>query len=96
MDLTLRFGARPARRPLVSSRRTRPRIDEHRASFLEMLDQVNEQLIGAGEEPIAFDHDCREGSAASCGLMINGQAHGPLRGAPRCARCTCATTATAT
>jgi succinate dehydrogenase / fumarate reductase, iron-sulfur subunit len=54
------------------------------ASFLEMLDQVNEDLTAAGEEPIAFDHDCREGICGSCGLMINGQAHGPLRGAATC------------
>jgi len=50
------------------------------ASFLEMLDVVNEQLIKSGEEPIAFDHDCREGICGSCGLMINGRAHGPQRG----------------
>ena len=47
------------------------------ASFLEMLDVLNEQLILDGEEPVAFDHDCREGICGSCGLMINGIAHGP-------------------
>lgn len=46
-------------------------------SFLEMLDQLNEQLIAKGEEPVAFDHDCREGICGTCGVMINGQAHGP-------------------
>jgi succinate dehydrogenase / fumarate reductase iron-sulfur subunit len=46
-------------------------------SFLEMLDVVNEGLIARGEEPIAFDHDCREGICGTCGMMINGQAHGP-------------------
>ena len=46
-------------------------------SFLEMLDVVNEQLIAAGQEAIAFDSDCREGICGSCGLMINGEAHGP-------------------
>src|SRR5690349_24128425 len=46
-------------------------------SFLEMLDVVNERLIERGEDPIAFDHDCREGICGSCGLMINGIAHGP-------------------
>jgi succinate dehydrogenase / fumarate reductase iron-sulfur subunit len=46
-------------------------------SFLEMLDILNEQLIDNGEEPVAFDHDCREGICGSCGMMINGQAHGP-------------------
>jgi len=48
-------------------------------SFLEMLDEVNERLVVAGDEPIAFDHDCREGICGSCGLMINGSAHGPMR-----------------
>src|SRR4030095_4185387 len=46
-------------------------------SFLEMLDVLNEQLIAKGEEPVAFDHDCREGICGTCGVMINGQAHGP-------------------
>ncbi|UDY24394.1 succinate dehydrogenase/fumarate reductase iron-sulfur subunit [Nocardioides sp. Kera G14] len=46
-------------------------------SFLEMLDLLNEQLLHAGEEPIAFDSDCREGICGMCSLMINGQAHGP-------------------
>lgn len=47
------------------------------ASFLEMLDIVNEDLLGKGEEPIAFDHDCREGICGTCSLTINGVAHGP-------------------
>lgn len=47
------------------------------ASFLEMLDTVNEELIGKNEEPIEFMHDCREGICGTCGIMINGQAHGP-------------------
>ena len=54
------------------------------ASFLEMLDYVNEQLIEDDKEPIAFDHDCREGICGSCGLMINGQAHGPQKGTATC------------
>ena len=53
-------------------------------SFLEMLDVVNERLTEAGEEPIAFDHDCREGICGSCALMINGAAHGPERGTATC------------
>lgn len=57
--------------------------NEH-MSFLEMLDVVNEGLIARGEEPIAFDHDCREGICGSCGLMINGQAHGPWRATTAC------------
>jgi succinate dehydrogenase / fumarate reductase iron-sulfur subunit len=53
-------------------------------SFLEMLDGVNETLIEAGGEPIAFDHDCREGICGSCGMMINGVAHGPMKGTATC------------
>ena len=53
-------------------------------SFLEMLDVVNEQLTAAGQMPIAFDHDCREGICGSCGMMINGVAHGPMNGAATC------------
>ena len=52
-------------------------ISEH-SSFLEMLDVVNERLIQEGKEPIAFDHDCREGICGMCGFMINGEPHGPL------------------
>ena len=53
-------------------------------SFLEMLDMLNERLISEGAEPIAFDHDCREGICGSCGFMINGVAHGPDRGNTVC------------
>jgi succinate dehydrogenase / fumarate reductase, iron-sulfur subunit len=53
-------------------------------SFLEMLDVVNEGLIERGEDPIAFDHDCREGICGMCGLMINGIAHGPQRATTAC------------
>lgn len=54
------------------------------SSFLEMLDKVNEGLEVEGREPIAFDHDCREGICGSCSLMINGHAHGPDRGTTAC------------
>lgn len=53
-------------------------------SFLEMLDVLNDQLIKDGEEPIAFDHDCREGICGTCGVMINGQPHGPLPATTTC------------
>jgi succinate dehydrogenase / fumarate reductase iron-sulfur subunit len=53
-------------------------------SFLEMLDLLNEQLIENGQEPVAFDSDCREGICGTCGLMINGQAHGPERATATC------------
>ncbi len=54
------------------------------ASFLEMLDVLNERLNDTGEEPIAFDSDCREGICGTCGLMINGSPHGPQRGTATC------------
>jgi succinate dehydrogenase / fumarate reductase iron-sulfur subunit len=54
------------------------------ASFLEMLDSVNEELIKHDKEPIVFDHDCREGICGSCGFMINGEAHGPQKGTTVC------------
>jgi succinate dehydrogenase iron-sulfur subunit len=53
-------------------------------SFLEMLDVVNEGLTEDGQQPIAFDHDCREGICGSCGMMINGVAHGPMKGTATC------------
>ncbi|HUQ48774.1 MAG TPA: succinate dehydrogenase/fumarate reductase iron-sulfur subunit [Gemmatimonadaceae bacterium] len=53
-------------------------------SFLEMLDVVNERLTEEGNDPIAFDHDCREGICGSCSLMINGAAHGPMKGTATC------------
>ena len=53
-------------------------------SFLEMLDVLNEQLINSGDEPVAFDHDCREGICGMCSLYINGEAHGPDRGVTTC------------
>ncbi|HEY3485664.1 MAG TPA: succinate dehydrogenase/fumarate reductase iron-sulfur subunit [Ilumatobacteraceae bacterium] len=54
------------------------------ASFLELLDILNERLISEGTEPITFDHDCREGICGTCSLMINGRAHGPQRGTATC------------
>ena len=58
-------------------------ISEH-MSFLEMLDVLNEQLIVKGIDPVAFDHDCREGICGMCSLYINGEAHGPDRGVTTC------------
>ena len=54
------------------------------SSFLEMLDSVNEELIKKGDQPIVFDHDCREGICGSCGFMIDGNAHGPQKGTTVC------------
>ena len=53
-------------------------VDEH-ASFLEMLDVLNEELFDEGKEPLAFDSDCREGICGQCGIVINGDPHGPKR-----------------
>jgi len=60
-----------------------PSVNEH-MSFLEMLDVLNESLIAKGEDPIAFDHDCREGICGMCGFMINGKAHGGFKGTTVC------------
>ena len=58
-------------------------ISEH-MSFLEMMDVLNEQLINKDEDPVAFDHDCREGICGMCSMFINGEAHGPDRGVTTC------------
>jgi succinate dehydrogenase / fumarate reductase iron-sulfur subunit len=58
-------------------------ISEH-MSFLEMMDVLNEQLVNSGDDPVAFDHDCREGICGMCSMYINGEAHGPDRGVTTC------------
>jgi succinate dehydrogenase / fumarate reductase iron-sulfur subunit len=58
-------------------------VSEH-MSFLEMFDHLNEQLMNKGDDPVEFDHDCREGICGSCSMMINGQAHGPQKGTTAC------------
>ncbi|MDP4599538.1 MAG: succinate dehydrogenase/fumarate reductase iron-sulfur subunit [Polaribacter sp.] len=58
-------------------------ISEH-MSFLEMIDVLNEGLVAKGDEPVAFDHDCREGICGMCSMYINGEAHGPGRGVTTC------------
>jgi succinate dehydrogenase / fumarate reductase iron-sulfur subunit len=60
-----------------------PDADEH-MSFLEMLDVLNARLIEQGKEPIAFEHDCREGICGSCGMVINGRPHGPVQRVTAC------------
>ena len=84
MNLTLKVWRQ-------SGPKEKGRLEEIRAenisedsSFLEMLDQVNEHLQENGKEPIAFDHDCREGICGSCSMMINGYAHGPEKGTTAC------------
>jgi succinate dehydrogenase / fumarate reductase iron-sulfur subunit len=58
-------------------------VNEH-MSFLEMLDVLNEKLVGQKQEPVAFEHDCREGICGTCSLVINGRAHGPMKGTTTC------------
>lgn len=84
MDLTLRVWRQAAanERGRFVTYETKD-ITPH-MSFLEMLDVVNEQLIGSGEEPIAFDHDCREGICGTCGMVINGIPHGPQHATTTC------------
>ena len=60
-----------------------PALNEN-MSFLEMLDVVNEELANQGEDPIAFDHDCREGICGTCSCVINGKPHGPHKGIATC------------
>jgi succinate dehydrogenase / fumarate reductase iron-sulfur subunit len=84
VNLTLRVWRQPG--PAASGRLVEyeARDISPDASFLEMLDVVNERLAERGEMPIAFDHDCREGICGSCGVMINGVAHGPVKGTATC------------
>ncbi len=84
MNLTLHvWRQKSAQAPGRMTRYDAVDVSEH-MSFLEMLDVVNEGLIAKGEEPIAFDHDCREGICGSCGFMVNGIAHGPQPGTTVC------------
>lgn len=84
MNLTLYIWRQPhATAPGKMVRYEAPGINPD-MSFLEMLDVVNARLTVEGEEPIAFDSDCREGICGSCGLMINGVAHGPRRATATC------------
>ena len=77
MKLTLRIWRQPGRDHPGSYERHSLESVSPDLSLLEALDQLNEQLISAGERPIGFDHDCREGICGSCGFLVNGQAHGP-------------------
>lgn len=84
MKLKLDIWRQPG--PDVEGRfvRYEPKHVDPAMSFLEMLDVLNEELMGRGEDPVAFDHDCREGICGSCGMMINGVAHGPVGGLATC------------
>ncbi|MEP1488918.1 MAG: succinate dehydrogenase/fumarate reductase iron-sulfur subunit [Algibacter sp.] len=84
MDLTLKIWRQKdasSKGQMVDYKVTE--ISEH-MSFLEMMDVLNEQLVNTGEEPVAFDHDCREGICGMCSMYINGEAHGPDRGVTTC------------
>lgn len=84
MDLTLHvWRQKDAASPGKIVRYEAKGVNEH-MSFLEMLDVVNEGLMEKGEEPIAFEHDCREGICGSCGFMINGVAHGGFKNTTVC------------
>jgi succinate dehydrogenase / fumarate reductase iron-sulfur subunit len=84
MNLTLHVWRQKSAKHAGEFKTYRAEGVEADQSFLEMLDVVNETLIAKGEEPIAFDHDCREGICGMCSLMINGEAHGPQRGTTTC------------
>jgi succinate dehydrogenase / fumarate reductase, iron-sulfur subunit len=83
-NLTLKVWRQPS--PTAAGRFETYTVSEisDEASFLEMLDLLNERLINEGKEAVVFDHDCREGICGTCSLMIDGQAHGPQRGTATC------------
>jgi succinate dehydrogenase / fumarate reductase iron-sulfur subunit len=84
LDLTLKIWRQPGPKTAGRFETRQARAIPDSASFLEMLDIVNEEIIAEGGEPVAFDHDCREGICGMCSLVINGMPHGPLRGVTTC------------
>ena len=84
MNLTLRIWRQPG--PEAKGKLTTYKLEgaSPHQSFLEMIDQLNDELIRKGEEPVAFDSDCREGICGTCGCMVDGQAHGPDKGITLC------------
>ena len=84
MNLTLYVWRQPNSKAAGKMVRYNAKDISEEMSFLEMLDVVNEGLIEKGEDPIAFDHDCREGICGTCGMMINGVAHGPQKATTTC------------
>ena len=84
MDLTLKVWRQKNRKDKGGLETYKVTGISENSSFLEMLDVMNEQLIMEGTEPVAFDHDCREGICGSCSLYINGEAHGPDRKVTTC------------
>ena len=84
LDLTLHIWRQPDRKTRGKLVTYKVKNVSTHASFLEMLDILNEQLTERGEEPVAFDHDCREGICGTCSLMINGRPHGGQRATTTC------------
>ena len=84
LDLTLHVWRQSSRKQTGKFVAYQVKDVSPHASFLEMLDILNEQLDSKGEEPVAFDHDCREGICGSCSLMINGRPHGGRKGTTTC------------
>ena len=84
MDLTLKVWRQSNREEKGKMVKYQVSDISEDSSFLEMLDILNEKLINQGEDPVAFDHDCREGICGMCSLFINGQAHGPDKGITTC------------
>jgi succinate dehydrogenase iron-sulfur subunit len=84
MDLTLRVWRQADRNSIGKFVEYKAKNVTPEMSFLEMLDVVNEELTANGQDPIAFDHDCREGICGTCGMIINGVAHGPLAATTTC------------
>ena len=83
MKLTLKIWRQQSAEAKGSFETHTVQANEH-MSFLEMLDVLNEDLVGEGKEPVAFDHDCREGICGMCSLVIDGRPHGPDRGTTAC------------
>jgi succinate dehydrogenase / fumarate reductase, iron-sulfur subunit len=84
MNLVLHVWRQPAaNKPGKFERYEVKDVSEHQ-SFLEMMDQLNEQLVSEGREPVAFDNDCREGICGTCGFVINGRPHGPQKATTTC------------
>ena len=84
MDLSLKVWRQASAKVQGEFKTYKAKNISPEASFLEMLDEVNEDLNAAGEDPIAFDDDCREGICGMCGVMINGHPHGPQSGTATC------------